>query len=152
MKDTERHLSRLHQDMIRLNTMISKNQELSAALEDNTFNLQRSVVCELKELEGKAAKLERDIDEAAQSKKRALSDVLETERQIMLWERKIQLEREMQDILDPSAGQVCWPEDWHTFHAGKASPATTTVAEMPVRFISVMSSLRKQKVAASIIG
>lgn len=106
MKDIERQLSRLNQDMIRLNTLISKNQELGASLENETFNLQRNVVCELKELEGKAASLEHDIDTAAQSKKRALSDVLETERQIMLWERKNQLEKEMQEILDPSVGQV----------------------------------------------
>lgn len=106
MRDTERQLSRLNQDMIRLNTLISKNQESASDLENETFNMQRSVVCELKELEGKAAGLERDIDVAAQAKKQALSDVLETERQIMLWERKIQLEKEMQDILDPTVGNV----------------------------------------------
>ena len=107
LKDTERQLSRLHQDMIRLNTLISKNQDLAATLENDTFNLERSVVCELKELEGKAAQLEQDIDAAAQSKKGVLNDVLDTEHQIMLWERKIQLEKEMQDILDPTVGQVC---------------------------------------------
>ena len=30
---------------------------------------------------------------------------LQTERQIMLWERKIQLEKEMKDVLDPTVGQ-----------------------------------------------
>ena len=36
--------------------------------------------------------------------KRAKTDLVETERQIALWERKIQLEREMQAALDPAAG------------------------------------------------
>lgn len=34
-----------------------------------------------------------------------LSDIIEAEREIMLWERRIQLEREMHDVLDPEAGQ-----------------------------------------------
>lgn len=93
--------------MTRLNTLISKHQATAATLEDEAFNLQRSVVCELKELEQKAARLERDIEGAAARKKGALDGVLDAERQIMLWERKLQLEKEMQDILDPSVGQVC---------------------------------------------
>lgn len=34
-----------------------------------------------------------------------LSEIIEAEREIMLWERKIQLEREMHEVLDPEAGQ-----------------------------------------------
>merc|ERR1712036_68312 len=34
------------------------------------------------------------------------TDIVEAERQVMLWERKIHLEREMQEALDPSVGQV----------------------------------------------
>ena len=33
-----------------------------------------------------------------------LAEVVEAERQIMLWERKIQLEKETQAALDPHAG------------------------------------------------
>lgn len=108
LRDIERQLSSFNQDMVRLNTLISKNQQLAATLEDETYNLQRSVVCELKDLEAKAQRLEQNIDGAAQRKQGTLSDILDTERQIMLWERKIQLEKEMQKILDPSVGQVCF--------------------------------------------
>jgi len=34
-----------------------------------------------------------------------LAEIVEAERQLLLWERKIQLEREMQDALDPNIGQ-----------------------------------------------
>ena len=34
-----------------------------------------------------------------------LAEIVEAERQILLWERKIQLEKEMQDALDPNIGQ-----------------------------------------------
>lgn len=34
-----------------------------------------------------------------------MSDIVEAEKQILLWERKIHLEREMQEHLDPNYGQ-----------------------------------------------
>lgn len=34
-----------------------------------------------------------------------MSEIVESERQILLWERKIQLEKEMQVTLDPDVGQ-----------------------------------------------
>ncbi len=34
-----------------------------------------------------------------------MSEIVESERQILLWERKIQLEKEMQTTLDPDVGQ-----------------------------------------------
>ncbi|PNW83653.1 hypothetical protein CHLRE_05g238270v5 [Chlamydomonas reinhardtii] len=39
------------------------------------------------------------------AKRDTLAEIVEAERQIMLWERKIQLEKEMQEVLDPTVGQ-----------------------------------------------
>jgi hypothetical protein len=33
-----------------------------------------------------------------------LAEIVEAERQILLWERKIQLEKEMQEEIDPEVG------------------------------------------------
>ena len=106
MKDIDRGMTSLNQDMLRLNNLISKNQQLAVLLEDETFNLESGIMAELKDLETTAVKLEGSIDQTTQLKKTTLSDILETERQIMLWDRKIQLEREMQEMLDPTVGQV----------------------------------------------
>ena len=35
-----------------------------------------------------------------------MNEIVECERQILLWERKYQLEKEMQDVIDPSVGQT----------------------------------------------
>ena len=35
-----------------------------------------------------------------------MSEIVECERQILLWERKYQLEKDMQDTLDPTVGQT----------------------------------------------
>jgi hypothetical protein len=39
------------------------------------------------------------------AKRDLLADVVEAERQIMLLERKMQLEKEMQEMLDPTVGE-----------------------------------------------
>ena len=46
------------------------------------------------------------IDESRATKRDVLAEIVEVERQIMLWERKILLEKEMADVLDPTVGQV----------------------------------------------
>lgn len=38
-------------------------------------------------------------------KKDIMAEIVEVERQIMLWERKIQLQREMMEAVDPSVGE-----------------------------------------------
>merc|ERR1719238_186998 len=50
--------------------------------------------------------METTIESVKQEKADMTADILEAERQVMLWERKIHLEREMQEALDPSVGQV----------------------------------------------
>lgn len=59
----------------------------------------------LKELENESVKLENEITQLKQEKSHILGEVVEAERQILLWDRKIQLEKEMQDTLDPTIGQ-----------------------------------------------
>merc|ERR1712139_78282 len=49
---------------------------------------------------------ESTIESVKQEKADMTADILEAERQVMLWERKIHLEREMQEALDPAVGQV----------------------------------------------
>ena len=59
----------------------------------------------LKELEKQNVKLEIDIDRLKEEKAELLQSIVEAERQILLWERKITLEKEIQEALDPEIGQ-----------------------------------------------
>ena len=45
-----------------------------------------------------------EIDRIKDEKAQLLSEIVEAEKQILLWERKIHLEREMQEHLDPNYG------------------------------------------------
>eukprot|EP00898_Chlorokybus_atmophyticus_P004526 jgi/Chlat1/5074/Chrsp33S08960 len=91
-------------DLGRLNEMIAKNGALQAGLANDNFNLETSIVNRLKDMEGDAARLKAKIDDAREEKRELAAESIEAERQCMLWERKIQLEKETQEALDPEAG------------------------------------------------
>ena len=60
----------------------------------------------MKELESEPIELENGIERLKDDKAVILSEIVEAERQILLWERKTQLEKEMQQTIDPNVGQV----------------------------------------------
>ena len=79
-------------------------------------SLIKSVICslriiliimfqaKLKEIESSCGEMEGYIEDIKAEKARMCEEVIEAEKQVMLWERKIALEREMQQALDPSVG------------------------------------------------
>ena len=97
-------MERMHQDMVRINALRDKNAKLHDALVTDNYVLETEIVGELKDLEVEAVTLESKIEARTEEKKRVVAEVVETERQIMLWERKIQLEKETQAALDPDVG------------------------------------------------
>lgn len=104
--ELERSMSAMHTDMTRLNTLISKNTSLQGQLTNDNFNLETSIVNSLKELEAEAVRTEARIEATRAEKRDLLNEIIETERQIMLWERKIELERETQAAIDPKVGNT----------------------------------------------
>ena len=50
--------------------------------------------------------METYVEDIKAEKARMCEEVIEAEKQVMLWERKIALEREMQQALDPSVGAI----------------------------------------------
>jgi len=98
-------LKNLQTEMNKLNDGISKNQDSETNLKNENFHIQSEFVQKLKELESFNVKLELDIDSLKEEKAELLQNIVEAERQLLLWERKIQLEKEIQDALDPEIGQ-----------------------------------------------
>merc|ERR1719305_184089 len=68
--------------------------------------MEGEFVRKLQEIESNCVEVEQSIQRVKSEKEQATSDILEAERQVMLWERKITLEKEMQEALDPAVGQV----------------------------------------------
>ena len=66
--------------------------------------MELSFRAELKELETESLAAEQKVHEARNRKNVLLEEVIDGERQVLLWEKKIELERETQAALDPSVG------------------------------------------------
>lgn len=105
IRQLEIALKNLDFDMNKLNDRFSDNLDKQKSLKNENFNLENEFVQKLKELENESIKLENNIQSLKEEKADVLSEIVEAERQILLWERKIQLEKEMQDTLDPNIGQ-----------------------------------------------
>ena len=93
----------LHSDMSRLNDLIGRNSKLHDELKNSNLITEKEFVQELKELEKDAVSMEQKIAEVKVAKNQILDEIVEAERQILLWEKKIQLEKETQVTLDPTA-------------------------------------------------
>eukprot|EP00899_Mesostigma_viride_P013156 jgi/Mesvir1/21841/Mv04224-RA.1 len=104
IKELDKAVDKLHAEVARLNELISKNTALQAVLHTENFNLENDVVVSLKELEEESIRLEGRISAGWQEKKELLAEIVEAERQIMLWDRKISLEKETQAALNPDVG------------------------------------------------
>lgn len=67
-------------------------------------NLAGKILADLKEMEEEASRLESRIERSKEEKRDVMAEIVETERHVMLWERKLQLEKEMQEAIDPDVG------------------------------------------------
>jgi hypothetical protein len=106
----------IQRDMTKLNSLISENHEEEGKLQSANFLLETECVEELKEMEKDCVSTESAIVEAKTSKSTLLDEILEMERQSLLWEKKIQLDKETRDALDPSVGQAESQNMEHEIH------------------------------------
>lgn len=58
-------------------------------MENENFNIESEFVEKLKELEKESVRLEVEIDKTKESKSDLLNEIVECEKHILLWERKI---------------------------------------------------------------
>jgi len=99
-------MKHLRFDMDRMNSAVVNNDNKSAALQNSNQMMETEFVQKLKEIEAKCLDMERSIERVREEKGDMSQEILEAERQVLLWERKITLEKEMQEALDPNVGQA----------------------------------------------
>ena len=97
-------MERARGDAQRINAASARDEAAKRALVDDVMVREKEIAGGLRDMESDIVALERKTESAAEEKKRVLGEVIECERQIMLWERKIQLEKETQAALDPDVG------------------------------------------------
>ncbi|GBG33193.1 Coiled-coil domain-containing protein 40 [Hondaea fermentalgiana] len=105
LQDLEGRVRRMHNDMHKLNSLIAEHKDKQDSLANVNEVMQAEFISELKELEAQSVDAEARIEKTKMEKQSLLDEIMESERQIKLWEKKIQLEKETQEALDPTVGQ-----------------------------------------------
>lgn len=95
----------LNKDVAKLNVLISANHETETDLQTKNYIIEHDCIEDLKNKEQECVQLQGLITETKMAKSKLLDEILEQERQALLWEKKIQLDKETREALDPSVGQ-----------------------------------------------
>ncbi|KDO22396.1 hypothetical protein SPRG_11348 [Saprolegnia parasitica CBS 223.65] len=106
VKELRAGITSMHIDTVKLNELIAKNKDKQELLQNVNFSLEIEFKRELKELEAESIAMEAQAQTIKAEKQMLLDQIIEVERQIMLWEKKIQIEKETQAALDPEVGQA----------------------------------------------
>jgi chromosome segregation ATPase len=105
-KEIQAAMRVLRTDFQRLNELIARNTALHETLTNTIVNMESDFNDRLKEQQRDCAQMDQQIAESRSAKEQLMEDILEAERQVMLWEKKITLEKEAQAMLDPEYGQA----------------------------------------------
>ncbi|TPX58301.1 hypothetical protein PhCBS80983_g03231 [Powellomyces hirtus] len=104
IREHQRNIRQLQHDMVKINTLLTRHAVVQNKLEENNLDLEQEFRGKLKHAELESIHLEQNVIDLKSEKQRALQGLIEAERQMMLWEKKIQLARETQAALDPNVG------------------------------------------------
>jgi chromosome segregation ATPase len=91
--------SLMQNDIVKLNGLINKNAKVVTSLESGTELMEVDFLRMLKDEELESIRLQETIDDTSQLRTRMDQDLVESEREILLWEKRIQLAEEMKATL-----------------------------------------------------
>ncbi|XP_029295682.1 coiled-coil domain-containing protein 40, partial [Cottoperca gobio] len=103
--ELDKNAKMLRGDLLKLNTLLSKNGQLSQALEQENALMETDFLHRLKEAERESIEMQMKHEKTQEEKERLLNSLVEAERQIMLWEKKTQLVKETRSAVDSEVGQ-----------------------------------------------
>jgi chromosome segregation ATPase len=105
IKEIEFSLKQLREyEMVKFGKLLGKNMNSNQHLEHQIFDVEIQFKEKLTAMENETVKLEMEIEVLREEKADTLAQIIETERQIHLWERKIELQEQMQKIIKPESG------------------------------------------------
>lgn len=131
IREHQRNIRGLQNDMVKINTLLSKQSQIQSVLAENNLGLEQEFRARLKQAELESIRTENRIEELREEKRKALQGLIEAERQLMLWEKKIQLAKETQAALDPNIG------------ATEIKEMTIEIHRMKLRYASMLKLQEK---------
>ncbi|XP_054599594.1 coiled-coil domain-containing protein 40 isoform X1 [Nothobranchius furzeri] len=103
--DVQKNLKMLRRDLEKLNGLLSKNKQLTQALELENSMMTTDFVHKVKEAERESVDLQMKLEAMQEEKERLLKSLVEAEQQILLRERKILILKETRSAVDSEFGQ-----------------------------------------------
>uniref|UniRef100_A0A8C2FQT9 Coiled-coil domain containing 40 n=1 Tax=Cyprinus carpio TaxID=7962 RepID=A0A8C2FQT9_CYPCA len=103
--DLEKQIKALMADMVKLNSLLTKNSDLNQALQQSNSLMETEFRQRLKEAERDSVETQLKLEKLNEEKERLINSLVEAERQIMLWEKRTQLMRETRSAIDSDIGQ-----------------------------------------------
>jgi len=98
----QRNYAALQRDVVKLDTLISENKGVQENLSNNNVLMESEFLRKLKEEELFSIQTQAEVHSVTDDKARILAEVVDAERQILQWEKKIQLAEEIKAaIFDP---------------------------------------------------
>ncbi|XP_059416508.1 coiled-coil domain-containing protein 40 isoform X2 [Carassius carassius] len=129
--DLEKQIKALMADMVKLNSLISKNSDLNQALQQSNSLMETEFRQRLKEAERDSVETQLKLEGLNEEKERLINSLVEAERQIMLWEKRTQLMRETRSAVDSDTGQ------------GDIRTMRAEIHRMEVRYAQLMKQQEK---------
>uniref|UniRef100_W5KFS5 Coiled-coil domain 40 molecular ruler complex subunit n=1 Tax=Astyanax mexicanus TaxID=7994 RepID=W5KFS5_ASTMX len=105
LAELERFSKSLRLDMQKLQSLVNQNSQLSQELQQSLILTEKSFIHELKDAERESVGMQLHWEKLQEEKERLLNSLMEAERQILLWEKKIQLVRETRSTVDTEVGK-----------------------------------------------
>ncbi|NXX97643.1 CCD40 protein, partial [Centropus bengalensis] len=129
--DIKRHMRNMSNDLIKLNVLINKKNSSFEELHYGNIITENEFVRALKEAERESFEMQEKHSQLTKEKERLLNRLVEAEQKIMLWERKIQLTKEMRAVMDSEKEQ------------GEIQAMKTEIRRMQVRYGQLMKKQEK---------
>ncbi|XP_053354845.1 coiled-coil domain-containing protein 40-like [Clarias gariepinus] len=98
--EMERHTEVLRLDMQKLYSLLNQNTQQRHELKQSNILMEKSFIHTLKDAERESVEMQLRLEKLQEEKERLMNSLVEAERQIMLWERKIQLALETRVALE----------------------------------------------------
>ncbi|KAM9820024.1 coiled-coil domain-containing protein 40-like isoform 1-T5 [Syngnathus typhle] len=104
--EVEKSKKMLQRDLLKLNTLLSKNSQLRLALEQESSVMETDFLHKLREAERQSIEMEAKLEKTQEEKERIISSLVEAERQIMLWEKKTHVMKETRLVVQEGQEEV----------------------------------------------
>ncbi|XP_053939357.1 coiled-coil domain-containing protein 40 isoform X2 [Cuculus canorus] len=105
-KDIKHHMSNMRNELVKLNVLINKNNSNLEELRSGNIIAENEFVRSLKEAEKESVEMQEKHRQLTKENERLLNSLVEAEQKIMLWERKIQLAKEIRTTVNSEKGEI----------------------------------------------